>query len=362
MAFDFGKLKSLFNFDLGGEGTEQIVGVDIGSSSIKMVQLHMEKNVPTLDTYGELQLGPYADTDVGSVTNIKQERLTESIVDIIRESSVSSSIAGLAVPYASSFATTLTLNTVDEAEIAKRIPVEARKYIPISLNEVALDWFPLSQNAEAKRTRLFLVAMHNEALNRSHNVLTSASLAVAYSELEPFSAARSSLIDSNATVAMIDFGAKATRVYVAGNGMVQRTHGIATGGCAITKAIEEEFSTSFSKAEGLKRDIGLSGEGDNSGVSDVIRRELDRVMHEAGRVIDAHEKDAGEEVTAIIAVGGGAVMPRLLPYATDTLQRQVSLAHPFAKVASPAFLEDVLKEAGPTFSVAVGVALRAFVS
>ena len=97
MAFDLSKLKSVLKMDIAKPVKKAVVGVDVGSSSIKVVQLFDNKGVPTLETYGELQLGPYENVDIGRTTHLQAVKLTEAFVDILRESSVTAKDVALAV-------------------------------------------------------------------------------------------------------------------------------------------------------------------------------------------------------------------------------------------------------------------------
>lgn len=360
MAFDFEKIKSLLKFSLKGDADSPMVGVDVGASSIKLVQLHLENDVPTLDTYGELQLGPYANLDIGQSVSLKPERLTEAFVDIIRESSITGSNAALSISYAASFATTFSVEAIDEEDIAKKVPIEARKYIPVALNEVTLDWFTLRQDEAAGRTEIFLVAIHNEALGGLQGVFANAGLTMAYTELEPFSAVRSVLSTGNPTAAVVDLGANATKLYIVRDGTMQYTHSIARGGVALTESITRAASLPFADAETKKRTLGLQTGGSDAIVGQTLRDSLSRTGKEIGKALSDYEKKAGIQLSSVVLLGGGASMPGITAYLQDILQRKVTVAAPFNKVAYPAFLEDALKEAGPSFAVAVGAALRQF--
>lgn len=356
--FDLNKLKSLFGaeFKKGNEGP--IVGVDVGASSIKLVQIHMEKEVPTLDTYGELQLGPYDNTDIGRAVSLPLQRSTEAFVDIVRESSVTGTVAALSISYAASFSTTLTLNATTEEEIASLVPVEARKYIPVSLTEVTLDWFTLATDEEKKQTTIFLVAIHNDGFNDLQNVLTSSGFTLAYAELEPFSATRSALSPESTTVAIIDLGASATKLYLIEAGTLQKTHSIAGGGVAFTTALASGLSVPFAVAEEQKRMFGLSANDQNPHIGQFLRGSMDKTTKEIAGVLGDYTAKSGKEFSSVLLIGGGASMPGITTYLADRLQRKITMSTPFNKVAYPAFLEDSLKEAGPSFAVAIGAALR----
>lgn len=356
MAFNFSKIISSFKEDLK-DNNSVVVGVDIGSSAIKVVQIHDNKGVVTLDTYGELQLGPYGNAEIGRTVNLQTAKLTEALVDIMRESGVSGKRVSLAISYHASFITMLTLPTKDTEEIAARIPVEARKYVPVSLSEVTLDWFPLPNGAQANETSILLAAIYNDALSKYRSVTTGASLNAQITEIELFSTIRSTLEQTDTNAAIIDCGARGTKIYITGGGMIRRAHVVRVGGVELTNAIASATSIPFEAAEEQKRSVGLAGgEGDPTGTA--LRGELERAFREVHTVLARYKEASGETVDKIILSGSGAAMKGLDVYVQDALQCPTVIADPFSKVAYPAFLEDTLREAGPSFAVAIGAALR----
>ncbi len=200
MQFDFSKIAKMFNF--GGLAKEDtgVVGVDIGSSSIKVVQLKRLHGSAALETYGELQLGPYASVEIGRATNLDPARLSEALVDIVREASVSSREAALGISYAASFITVFSLPSADEGQLASMVPIEARKYVPVPVGEVTLDWFVIPESRGSEKgqnksvsTRVLLAAIHNEALAKYRTVAKNAALLTGFTEIEVFSTIRSSV-------------------------------------------------------------------------------------------------------------------------------------------------------------------------
>lgn len=363
MQFDFSKIAQALN--LGGLTKKDAgaVGVDIGASSIKVVQLKREHGVATLETYGELQLGPYADVEIGRATNLDPARLSEALVDIIREASVSSRQAALGISYGASFVTVLTLPATNDAQLASMVPIEARKYVPVPMSEVSLDWFVIPDQrgagASGAPMRVLLAAIHNEAFEKYNTVMKNAALTTRFTEIEIFSTIRSSVLESDGTAALLDIGAAATKLYVVAGGMIQRTHSIGVGSQDMTLALSQALELSVTDAEELKRQAGLVDTGNDPRVKQSLTFSLERILFESRRVIAAYESGgAPAPVSAVILAGGGALLKGLPEYAAGYFERTVRVADPFAKVAYPAFLEDTLKEAGPSFAVAVGVALR----
>jgi len=238
------------------------------------------------------------------------------------------------------------------------IPVEARKYVPMSLSEVTLDWFPIAQQPDKESTRVLLAAIHHDALRKYHSIVEHAKLSTKYTEMEIFSAVRSSVDQEDETVALIDLGAGSTKLYVATKGIMGKTHNVRMGGADITNVMAKDGGLEFNVAENLKRHVGLLTDPSTEMIRKSMYRLLDRGFRELHQVITRHTQEEGTQVEKIILCGSGAMLRGIDVYATDRLQIPTEFADPFSKVAYPAFLEDTLKDAGPAFSVATGAALR----
>src|SRR3990167_9376293 len=137
--FDFLKTKS-----------SSVLGVDIGSSSLKVVQLKKQGGKAVLETYGELALGPYAGLEIGQATNLTADKITETLKDLLREAKVTTNNCGVSIPFARSLLTLVELPRRENKEEQKTvIELEARKYIPVPISEVQLDWFIVPEDDPA---------------------------------------------------------------------------------------------------------------------------------------------------------------------------------------------------------------------
>ncbi len=359
MAFDLSKLTSLLKVDIAKPGKKTVVGVDIGSSSIKVVQLADKKGVPTLETYGELQLGPYENSDIGRTTHLPTIKLVEAFVDILRESSVTAKDVALAISYSGTFTSIIPIPTTDTTQISSMIPVESRKYIPVPLNEVTIDWFPVSARSDASQTNILLVAIHNEVLKKYDAMVKGASLNSTFRELEMFSSIRSSVSQEDDTVAIIDIGAGSSKLYIAEKGVVGKTHSVLMSGVEFTNALSQALGISFKEAEEMKRKVGLLSTAEDQRAVKALTAVLERGLREMHKVMQRFEETDQIKIGKVILSGSGSLLLGVSVYAQDLFSRPVVVADPFSKVAYPAFLEDTLKEAGPSFAVAVGAALRA---
>lgn len=131
--------------------SQGIVGVDIGSSSIKVVQLKKEKEQAVLETYGELATGPYANAPVGQIVKLEENTVAGMLKDLVKESGITSKEAAVSIPVKDSLVTIIKLPLVSEKEMDEVVKFEARKYIPVPLSEVDLDWWILQPEKQAEK-------------------------------------------------------------------------------------------------------------------------------------------------------------------------------------------------------------------
>ncbi|PJA18376.1 MAG: hypothetical protein COX63_02245, partial [Candidatus Diapherotrites archaeon CG_4_10_14_0_2_um_filter_31_5] len=140
-------LSNIFHSD---GNTKSSLGIDIGSSAIKVVQLKKKNGKAVLETYGALSLGPYAGSDIGTVTNLNVDDVSRALLDVMKESNVTIRSGTVAIPSSSSLIFTISLpNTIDEDTLGSVVPIEARKYIPIPISEISLDWSVIPQEPES---------------------------------------------------------------------------------------------------------------------------------------------------------------------------------------------------------------------
>lgn len=337
---------------------KSVIGIDIGTSSIKVVQLRREKGRVILETYGAIALGPYAGVEIGRATSLPAEKIAEALKDVIREANVTTTDAAISIPYSSSLVSIIKLPVAVEKQLAQVVPIEARKYIPVPISEVLLDWFPVSGgkgNAEGK-IEVLIVAIHNDTIAKFRSIAANALLAVSFFEIEVFSATRAALEHGIAPIAVIDMGAATTKFYVVERGLIQESHIISHGAQDLTLAASRALGITVVQAEERKRKLGLSPEGGD--LKQSLELSLSPLLSELSRTMLSWQQRTNQAFSGVVLTGGGAELKGFKELAAGRLQTEIRLADPFGKTEAPAFLEAILKEAGPEFSVATGLALR----
>jgi type IV pilus assembly protein PilM len=359
------------------------LGIDIGSSAIKIVQLKKKNGQAVLETYGELSLGPYGNAGIGQAVQLPPDKLAQALIDLMKEKevNVTTKKCGLSIPFASSLMSVIEMPEVSGKQLSVMVPLEARRYIPVPISEVMLDWSiipkgdgtpqapapapveasPSALNssesqANVPKVDVLVVAIHKDTIGKYQNIVTKAGLEAGFFEIEIFSTMRSVLDSALQPVLVMDMGAASTKVYIVERGIIRTSHTVNRGSQDITSTIAKSLSITNEEAEVKKRSEGLLGE--DTQVRDVINLVLDYIFSEVNTTMLAFEKKYNKTVSKVILVGGGAALKGLKEVAKTNFKTEVETALPFNKVSAPAFLDNILRETGPEFAVAIGLALR----
>ncbi|MDD5721134.1 MAG: type IV pilus assembly protein PilM [Candidatus Pacebacteria bacterium] len=370
-------LKPLKNFfsglgKLGSGGENSAVGIDIGSSAIKVVEIKLKEGKAVLETYGSIALGPYADIDAGGVTNLPVEKIVLALKEVLKQSDITSTSAALSLPIQSNLIFTIELPAkIDEKEIAAIVPIEARKYIPVPITEVSVDYFIIpkkeasfeemnAEDAEKKKekTNVLVVTTQNDAVAKYRSIVSACNLSASFFEIEIFSSIRANFEHELSPVLLVDFGASRTKLSIVEFGMVTNYHTIDRGGADITNSISKSLSISFSEAEKMKKEFGFFGNPAEKTLVDIIKVHIDYIFSETNNVLLGYEKKNNRTISKVIFTGGGALMKGLSEVAVNNFRAEIEIGRPFSKVGAPAFLEKVFSTIGPEFAVALGLALR----
>ncbi|MCR4328024.1 MAG: pilus assembly protein PilM, partial [Patescibacteria group bacterium] len=282
--------------------------------------------------------------------------------------------SAVSIPLGASLLSIMEMPIMDSKQLAKMIPIEARKYIPVPISEVVLDWWVVPKHYDSvddssadgsvkederkKRVDVLVVAIHNETVDKYRSIIQESGLKNNFLELEVFSMARATFGNNTAPVMLLDFGAGTTKLAIVEYGIIRNQHIINRGSQDITISISKSLGVSIEKAEHLKRDIGLTGTGADADISKAASLTLEHIFSETNRVLLNYQRRYNKTIKNVVLTGGGALLKGLHDFAGSNLETEVLFADPFSKVEAPAFLEPLLKDAGPEFAVAIGLALR----
>lgn len=335
---------------------ESYLGIDLGSTSIKLVELRKEKGVPTLATYG------YAERAMGNIVHGNPDSILEKMVSLLKklyqETGAVSYKGVTALPNFSVFNSVISLPIMNKKELDSAVRWEAKKFVPMPLEEVVLDWSiidTIQVNKSRKSYRILLTAASRNLVKRYLEIFKQSDLQLLSIETEAFALARALMGHSKETAMIVDASAVTTDIIIIEKGVPALNRSIDVGGITISRAIANSLNISFERAEQFKRDIGMGG---NSKIPQIIKGILKPVLDEIQYSLKLYQNQSGKIVEKIILTGGSAYLPSLDSYLANLLNLKVLIGDPWARIAHPEELKPALSEVAPRFSVAIGLALR----
>lgn len=353
-----------------------IVGVDIGTSSIKVVEIQKEDERAVLRNYGEIALGPLAGVSVGQATSLPPEKLAQAMRDLLHETGIISKHISFAIPFSSSLLVIVKLPDVGDAKLESMVPLEARRYIPVPLTEVSLNWWALPKRKEGEKKatevtegappymsyrEVIIAAVHNDVFKKYDALKRDVGLIETklHFEMEIFSVLRSTIGRDLAPMVVLDIGAGTTKLVVVEGGVVRGSHIISMGGQDITLTLSKSLGISFVQAEEMKRRAGILGTEEGRTVSSVAELLLANMFNEVKRVVENYERQYEQKIQGGVLVGGGALLKGIANLASAHFPNmKIVIGDPFSRVESPAFMGPTLRSLSPNFAIALGIALK----
>lgn len=378
----FNKILSKARDLLGNNSITSIVGIDVGSSFVKMVELKKKDGKAYLETYGALALGPYASLPVGAVTNLPEDKLSLAIKDLYKEITGTSKTGAMAIPASASLVFTVELPfQVKDGDMTTAVETEARKFIPVPISEVSIDTWVIPheeyfeeeipdalrtedqnkdlENNKTQKTKVLVAAIHKDTLTKYQQIVSGGDLNVSFFEIETFSTVRSVSQNEIAPIMIMDIGAGRTKLVIVEHGIIRAFHIINRGSADITNSISKSMSLTFEQAEEIKKKYGMLENAPDSNIKDIVKGVVDYIFTEANSSILDYEKRTKKSISHVYIVGGGALLLGLPEYALKEFRAETKIGNAFAKTEAPAFLQNMLSVTGPEFAVSVGLALRA---
>lgn len=340
----------------------QSIGLDIGSSFIKVVQLKRDKEKIVLETYGEIALGPYAGLEAGQAVHLGEEKTLEAIQDLFKEAKITVKDTTIAIDSYAAYVSLVKVPKVEDSELRTMMPLEARKYIPVPLTDVQLDWWHIPTminiGADERMINVVLAAVKNDTLMTYDRLSKKLGLTNVDYEIQGFSLLRSTQALTSQMVLYVDIGAQYTTVSLIYGETVLDMHVITRGSQDSTGQLSKALSIPLKTAEETKRTFGYHGDAANPYVKDVMQLSSYPLFGEVARLSLMYERKYNQNIEGIILTGGGARVPYVLDAYNETVHIPGRIASPFDQIEVPPFLKEMIDRVGPSYSVAIGCALK----
>jgi type IV pilus assembly protein PilM len=340
------------------------VGLDIGSSTVKLVQLKEKRGGFGLEAFGTAPLPPEAIVD-GALMN--SSAIVTAIQELVGQQKVKARDVAIGVRGHSVIIKKISMPRMSQEEVDESIQFEAEQYIPFDVKDVNIDTQILTPDGDAAgQMDVLLVAAKKDMINDYTAVCAEAGLAATVVDVDAFAVqnAYEANYDGGAgeTVVLVNVGAAVTNINVVSRGVTTFTRDVTMGGNAFTEEIQKQLNISYDEAEALK--VGGQGETDAvvpQEVERVIQGVADQMGGEIQRSLDFYAATAADaRITKAYLSGGTARIPALFKVLEARAGVAVEILNPFKNIEidNRKFDPAALLAAAPSAAVAVGLALR----
>ena len=347
---------------LFGSQNKDIIGVDIGSSSVKLVQLRESKGVYHLASIGIAPLPPDAIVDGAIMDSSSVVGVIDDLVKSLKLKSknVATSISGHSV-----IIRKIKLPIMTEEEMEASIQWEAEQYIPFEISEVNLDFQILGpDSADPSQMNVILVAAKKDFVNDYIAVFSECGLTPIVLDIDCFAMENAfeanREVDDQGVVALVNMGSSAMNVNVLKDGVSVFTRDITVGGNMINEEIQKRLGLSSEDAEAVK--LGGSVDGvEKTAVDEVLNDAMESLVQEVQRSLDFFSATSSDDkIQTVFITGGVSRNPSVRKLLNERLDLPVQLLNAFGQVVidEKNFDVEYIDAIGPLMSVAVGLAMR----
>lgn len=346
---------SLFSF-----GNDNLfLGIDIGDSSLKMVELRKKNH--------KIYLSNYAFSENVSEVNFTKiddiNYLAQVILKVRQEAGITATKVTASLPTFAVFSSIINLFNVDKKNLAVAINEEAKKVIPLPLEEMILDW-KVIPGVDGKipsrgNMRVFITGSPKKLVRKYIDVFKKANLNLVSLETETFSLVRSLIGDDKETIMIVEIGANSTDIFIVKESIPVLNRSLSVCSSTITSALAEKLGMTFAQAEQFKLDLSVSlSKEDQDELPRLVAKTIEPIVTEIQYLLDFFRSQNGGQVEKIILSGGGSMLLNLDAYLSKRLDIKVIVGDSWNRVSYPEELRPVLSEIGAKLSVAVGLAMR----
>lgn len=353
----FSDIKNFISF-------KSVLGVDIGTTSIKIAEVTRRGERLYLDNYGILSTHEYLERGNAA---IQTSAFSPSVKDL-------SGLLGLAVanmkpktkkviasvPVFSSFVTTFEMPLISKKETESAVSFNARQFIPLPLEKVSLEWEKADEyEREGRRFQQILItAIPNDIIGDYKKAFSKAGLRLSALELENQSLARLAGREFREPIMIIDIGAESTNILAFDEGLIKKSFQTDYGGGALTKALARTTGLSPRRAEDLKQRLGLLGTMENKELSTSLIPFLDVIIREVQQARGNFKKVLRKDIKKAALTGGGAKLKGMNDYVKKVLDMEIVEINSLGGFRYPGSVEPIVSSLNKELAIACGLALK----
>lgn len=339
---------------------KRMLGVDVGTASVKIVEISRWGGGKTLENYGEVQSTslykePIKNFERGSYL-LSDFFVSRAIRAVLDEAKIKTKEAVFSIPDFSTFHVPIELPPMPASELEQAVRYNAAQYIPLPISETTLDW-KLIGGIPGDKTplKVLLIAIPNEIINGYKKIAQLAGLELYALEAETLALTRALVKDKSKIICLMDIGVQSTTVNIVEKGLLKKSYSFGFASNQLTYAISSTLGLGYKEAEELKNKQGLTS--NNANLTKTLYLLIDPLLLQIRKISADFYQEEQKEIDGIYLTGGTAGLPGLREYFQETFKKKVEIPNCFSDLLFPPILENRLKEMGPSFSVSVGLSL-----
>jgi len=338
-----------------------LIGLDIGSSSVKFVELRERKGRPIVYQLGVSPLAPETIVEGAIIDSYDLISTMKQLASAyhIRNRKVAISISGTPV-----IVKRLTLAYMTDQELAEAIDWEVERYLPFDLSEVNIDYHIIRSDEKRNQLEVLIAAVKKETIEEYLTVVNEAGFKLAVVDVDAFAVqnayTEASEIGENETIILANLGASLMNLNIVSTDETMFTRDIALGGDSFTKEIQKQIGKTFEEAEQLKTNVKENNSQEII-VENVMNMAKSSLTNEILKSINFYNSTfEGKEVNKIVLSGGTALMDGLAEHIETSLNIPTSVMNPFngIEINQKTVDVDLIESSAPVFAAAFGLALR----
>jgi type IV pilus assembly protein PilM len=342
------------------------IGLDIGTSSVKMVELMRNGTKIKVNSFGSMPLTP-GSLNGGVVTNI--QGVASVIKSLYQSTKITQKNAVVAIAGQTVIVRHIKMPQMSKDELANAIKWEAERYIPFAIDEVNMDFAIIEEDYEQKEIEVMLVCAHNDIIYSHIHTLEEATVQPVAMDIQPFALMRTLGMEKKnvpGSIAILDIGAGTSDLTIIKDGIPRFTRIIPIAGSNMTNNVRNQLNISELEAENYKIRYGDALYNFDSNPEDnayktnyALQTSLKELVLELRRSFDYYRlQQRNEEIKQLIIAGGGSKLKNLVSFFNNELEISVNQAADCSELECPEKLASEFYQLFPMLTVAVGLALR----
>lgn len=334
------------------------IGLDIGSQTIKIIELSGDKN-KYLKSAGAVSLSSEID-----IANLKDEKTMANLAQAIKKLASDAKIGGkqvaVSIPESKVFTRILKFPLLTDQEIASAVKWEAEEYIPIPIEEAVIEHQIIErrETSSPPQVLVLLIAAPKVLVENYIKIVELAGFDVEAAENSLMALSRS-LSFPDKTAVIVDIGASSSDIAISQKGQLYFSRSVPTAGSAFSRAVAQSLGVSPDQAQQYKKTYGLNQKQLEGKVYQSLSPIVGALGEEVKKSMHYHQNEnRGEAPSILILAGGSAAMPGITSLFARYTGLEVSIANPFAKINVDQKSATNLSKFAPLYAVAAGLALR----